>query len=157
METSLHAIRIALSPLMLNVMQGSDKYQFLSHWFNPTLNRTPILPFQKQTLYPIGHLGGNNFFWFTSTWPSGTARRWQILRDGFDSRLEPIAFDICNGWLLTRRAQAHFAVSLNYCWIFSSINLKFLPPSKQVHHRRIGKCLVDTLTFENAIRVLLLE
>ena len=27
-----------------------------------------------------------------ATWPSGTARRWQILRDGFDSRLEPIAF-----------------------------------------------------------------
>ena len=25
---------------------------------------------------------------------SGNARRWQILRDGFDSRLEPIAFDI---------------------------------------------------------------
>ena len=37
-----------------------------------------------------------------------------ILRDGFDSRLEPIAFDICNGWLLTQRAQGHFAVSLNY-------------------------------------------
>ena len=46
---------------------------------------------------------------------SGTARRRQILRDGFDSRLEPIAFDIRNGWLLTRRAQAHFAVSLHYC------------------------------------------
>ena len=27
-------------------------------------------------------------------WPSDTARRRQILRDGFDSRLEPIAFDI---------------------------------------------------------------
>ena len=25
---------------------------------------------------------------------SGAACRWQILRDGFDSRLEPIAFDI---------------------------------------------------------------
>ena len=48
------------------------------------------------------------------TWPSGTARRWQNLRDGFDSRLEPIAFYICNGWLLTQRAQAHFAVYLNY-------------------------------------------
>ena len=86
------------SPLMLDVMQGSYKYQFLSHWFNPTLNRTPSLPFQKQTLYPIGHLGVNNFFCFT-----------------------------------------------------------ILPPSKQVHHRRIGKCVVDTLTFENTIRVLLLE
>ena len=77
---------------MLNVMQGSYKYQFLSHWFNPTLNRTPSLPFQKQTLYPIGHLGGKYFFCFT-----------------------------------------------------------ILPPSKQVHHRRIGKCVVDALTFENAI------
>ena len=76
-------------------MQGSYKYQFLSHWFNPTLNRTPSLLFQKQTLYPIGHLGGNNFFCVT-----------------------------------------------------------ILPPSKQVHHRRSGKCVVDTLTFENAIRVL---
>ena len=28
------------------------------------------------------------------TWVSGTARRLQILRDGFDPRLEPIAFDI---------------------------------------------------------------
>ena len=28
------------------------------------------------------------------TWPSGIARKLQILRDGFDSRLEPIAFDI---------------------------------------------------------------
>ena len=46
---------------------------------------------------------------------SGTARRSQILRDGFDSRLESIAFDIHTGWLLTRRAQAHFAVSFNYC------------------------------------------
>ena len=55
----------------------------------------------------------------SATWPSGTARRWQILRGGFDSRLEPIAFD--NGRLLTRRAQTHFAVSLNYCSIFSSI------------------------------------
>ena len=34
------------------------------------------------------------------------------VRDGFDSRLEPIAFDILTGWLLTRKAQAHFAVSL---------------------------------------------
>ena len=41
-------------------------------------------------------------------------RRIRILRDGFDSRLQPIAFDIYTRWLLTRRAQAHFAVSLNY-------------------------------------------
>ena len=66
------------------------------------------------------------YFGLTATWPSGTARRWQILRDGFDSRLEPIAFDICNRWLLTRRAQAHFAISLNYCWIFSSIQFENL-------------------------------
>ena len=48
----------------------------------------------------------------------GLADRKQMtdpVRDWFDSRLEPIAFDICNGWLLTRRAQAHFAVSLNHC------------------------------------------
>ena len=30
-------------------------------------------------------------------------------------------FDMYTGWLLTRRAQIHFAVSLNYCWILSSI------------------------------------
>ena len=30
----------------------------------------------------------------TNTWPSGTACKWQILRDGFDSRVEPISFDI---------------------------------------------------------------
>ena len=27
----------------------------------------------------------------------------------------PKKLDIFNGWLLTRRAQAHFAVFLNYC------------------------------------------
>ena len=30
----------------------------------------------------------------SATWPSGTARMGQILRDGFDSQLESIAFDI---------------------------------------------------------------
>ena len=29
-----------------------------------------------------------------ATWPGGTARTLQILSDGFDSQLEPIAFDI---------------------------------------------------------------
>ena len=41
----------------------------------------------------------------------------QIVRDGFDSRLEQIVFDVFTGWLPTRRVQAHFAVSLNYCSI----------------------------------------
>ena len=41
----------------------------------------------------------------SAAWPSGTARRWQILRDGFYSRLEPIAFDVYNGWLLTRKCK----------------------------------------------------
>ena len=36
---------------MLNVKQGSCEYQFSSHWFDPTRNRTPSLPIQKQTLY----------------------------------------------------------------------------------------------------------
>ena len=44
--------------------------KILSHWFNPSLNRTPSLQFQKQTLYPLGHLGGINFFWFTILPPS---------------------------------------------------------------------------------------
>ena len=71
-----------------------------------------------------------------ATWPSGIARRWQILRDGFDSRLEPIAYDIFTGWLLTRRAQAHFAVSLNNCWILSLINcnLKVTSVGAPQHH-----------------------
>ena len=56
-----------------------------------------------------------------TTWPSRSARRLQILRDGFDSRLEPIVFDMYTRRLLTRRARAHFAVFLNYCSIFSSI------------------------------------
>ena len=59
-----------LSLLMLNVMQGSYKYQLLSHWFNRTLNRTSSLPFQKQTLYPLGHLSVNDLFWFTILPPS---------------------------------------------------------------------------------------
>ena len=37
-------------PLMLNAKQGSCEYQFLGHWFDPTRNRTPSLPFQKQAL-----------------------------------------------------------------------------------------------------------
>ena len=45
-------------PLMLNVKQGSCEYQFQSHWFDPTRNRTPSLPIQKQTLYPLDHLIG---------------------------------------------------------------------------------------------------
>ena len=42
-------------------------------------------------------------------WPSGTSRRLQILCDGFDPRLEPIAFVFpeATGQL---SAQAHFAV-----------------------------------------------
>ena len=51
----------------------------------------------------------------SATWPNGSMRRLQMLRGGFGSRLEPIAFEIFSGWLLTHRAQAHFAVSLHYC------------------------------------------
>ena len=42
----------------------------------------------------------------------------QILHDGFDSRLEPIALLIKTRWLLTRRTLVHLAVSfnlLNFC------------------------------------------
>ena len=60
----------------------------------------------------------------STTWHCGTARRLQIPSDGFDSRLEPITFDIYTGWLLTRRAQAHCTVSLNYCWIFRAIQFE---------------------------------
>ena len=45
---------------------------------------------------------------------AGITRRLQVVRGGFDSRLEPSVFDIFTGWLLTRRAQPHFAISLNY-------------------------------------------
>ena len=58
----LAGLFFTLSPLMLSVMQGSYKYQLLSHWFKPTLNRIPSLPFQKQTFYPLDHLSGYNFF-----------------------------------------------------------------------------------------------
>ena len=58
----LAGLFFTLSPLMLSVMQGSYKYQLLSHWFNPTLNRTPSLSFQKQTFYPLDHLSSYNFF-----------------------------------------------------------------------------------------------
>ena len=58
----LDCLLFTLSPLMLCIMQRSYKYQLLSHWYDRTLNRTPSLPFQKQTLYPLGHLSGNNLF-----------------------------------------------------------------------------------------------
>ena len=51
------------------------------------------------------------FYILLAARPSGTALKRQILRDEFDLGLEPIAFDIYTGWLLTRRAQAYFAVS----------------------------------------------
>ena len=60
-------------------------------------------------------------FYDLSNMSKGTASRLQILRDGFDSWLELIAFDMFTGWLLTRWAQAHSAVSLNYIWILRSI------------------------------------
>ena len=71
----------------------------------------------------------------SAIWPSGTAGRLQILCDGFDSRLEPIIFDMYNGWLLTRRAQAHFADSSitveflvqYYLKIISVVYLKSVP------------------------------
>ena len=37
---------------------GSCEYQFLSLWFDLTGHRTPSLPLQKQTFYPLGHLIG---------------------------------------------------------------------------------------------------
>ena len=58
----------------------------------------------------------------------------QILYHGFDSRLEPITFDIYTGWLLTRRAQTYFAISLNYCSIFSLMIWKITLV------KRIGSC-----------------
>ena len=42
-----------------------------------------------------------------STWPSDIVCKLQLQRDGFDSRLEPIASGIFTRWLLTRRARAH--------------------------------------------------
>ena len=52
----------------------------------------------------------------------------QIVRDGFDSQLAPIVFNMYVKWLLTRRAQAYFAISLNLLnFLFDTnlINLKF--------------------------------
>ena len=51
----------------------------------------------------------------------GTAHKSEILRTGLDLRLNPIAFDVYAEWLLTRRAQVHFAVSLNYVEFFGSV------------------------------------
>ena len=42
---------------------------------------------------------------------SSSGTQVQILCEEFDSRLEPIAFDIYIEWLLIRTAQAHLAVS----------------------------------------------
>ena len=54
---------------------------------------------------------------------SDTAERYRAQvtdsMNGFDSRLEPIAFEIDTGWLLTRKTQAHFAVS------FKLLNFQF--------------------------------
>ena len=42
----------------------------------------------------------------TATWPSGTARRLKILRDGHDSRLEPFAFDIISRVAANSKSQS---------------------------------------------------
>ena len=47
----------------------------------------------------------------TCAWPGDTTKI-LIFWAGFDSRLEPIAFDLYYGWLLIQKAQAHFAFSL---------------------------------------------
>ena len=55
--------------------------------------------------------------WTFVTWPSGTARRWQILRDGFDSRLEPFALTYITGgcWLDERKLTSQFpSISVEY-------------------------------------------
>ena len=71
------------------------------------------IAFLDEVMHEVVRVGRNIFA--NATYCSGIARRLQVVRDGFDSRLKPIIFDMSHWWLLTRRAQAHFAVSLNYC------------------------------------------
>ena len=59
----------------------------------------------------VSVMDGTGRLWFERH--SGSAHRLKILRGEFNSRLKPIAFNIYTRWLLTRRAQAHIAVSLN--------------------------------------------
>ena len=87
----------------------TDKGIF-SHYANlNTVNLTPILLPLPTALFifesPVvnGESRGSRATITLSAWQSGTVRWWQILRDGFDSRLEPIAFDIYTEWLLTRK------------------------------------------------------
>ena len=49
--------------------------------------------FHSKSFFFLGH-------YLSPSIAGSTARRLQILRDGFDSRLELIAFDIYTGWLL---------------------------------------------------------
>ena len=53
---------------------------------------TPVGSDVSLSLYVFG--GVSFSYSCSATWPSGTARRLQIQRDEFDSRLELIAFDL---------------------------------------------------------------
>ena len=58
--------------------------------------------------------------------------------EGFDSRSEPNACDIYTGWLRTRRAQVHFAVSLTVEFSvrhnLTSFNLKPIQKKSNLHY-----------------------
>ena len=41
---------------MLSVKQGSYEYQFLSHWFDPTLSQTRVYSSRDRRSIPLGHL-----------------------------------------------------------------------------------------------------
>ena len=48
-------------PLMLSVKQGSCKYQFYSHWFDPTRNQARVYSSRDRRSILLGHLRGATF------------------------------------------------------------------------------------------------
>ena len=132
----------------------------LSHWFNPTLNRTPSLLFQKQTLHPLGHLRGNNFFWLTilqSRRQSNRLRGAKHLSGGRGSKFKIKHKSRClqKSKLVDWGGGASLSIGepgppwRRPCHFGTGPAI--LAPSEQVI---IGKCAVDILTIENAIPLL---
>ena len=94
----------------------------------------------------------------TATWRCGIARWLQILRDEFDSRLEPIAFDIYTGWLLTRRARfgsmcMATSININVFLFVTKLNMLQASWLKEliINKWRLLKQMVFSLLFVNYV------
>ena len=82
---------IASLPFLLYLKCSNEKYKLFNEKKQSVENITTFFSMFEGRPSPIAFEKTYSFLVYVAY--SGTARRWQILRDGFDSWLEPIAFD----------------------------------------------------------------